>query len=193
MSQNYDSPNPDQEPEQPSSEDVLVGDTFDTGEMDFEELFRNGTDLLHQGKAAQATPLLEKAHDLQPQNVDAGINLAGAYILTKKFKKAAMILEPLSEENPNHPMIWTNLGAAYLGNPVLANDEEQLRSVAAFERALALDPVSPSVAYNIGLIYRDRREYEKAIEWFQKAVQHNPRDQHARNLLETLQSGLEPD
>ena len=104
-----------------------------------------------------------------------------------------MILEPISEENTNHPMIWTNLGAAYLGIPVIANVEEQLRSIAAFERALAFDPVSPSVAYNIGLIYRDRREYEKAIEWFQKAVQHNPRDQHARNLLEALKSGQEPD
>lgn len=193
MSQNCNSPNSDQESEQHSSKHVVAGDSFDTGEMDFDDLFVNGTDLLHQGKAAQATPFLEKAHDLQPQAVDVGINLAGAYILTKKFKRAVMILEPISEENPNHPMIWTNLGAAYLGNPVLANDEEQLRSIAAFERALAFDPVSPSVAYNIGLIYRDRREYEKAIEWFQKAVQHNPRDQHARNILETLKSGQEPD
>lgn len=154
----------------------------------FDELFKSGTKLLHQGKAGEAVPYLEQAHEIRPQDVDTGINLAGAYILHKKFKKAVKVLEPLSEANPDHPMIWTNLGAAYLGNPVLANDQEQQQSIAAFERALELNPVAPSVAYNIGLIYRDRREYDRAIEWFERAIQHNPRDQDARNLLARLQS-----
>ena len=78
MSQNCNSPNSDQESEQHSSKHVVAGDSFDTGEMDFDDLFVNGTDLLHQGKAAQATPFLEKAHDLQPQAVVVGINLGGA-------------------------------------------------------------------------------------------------------------------
>jgi tetratricopeptide (TPR) repeat protein len=195
MFQNNDSPDLDQPPEHNSNEHELtkMNESIENDEKSFETLFGNGTELLHQGKVAEAVPLLEKAHEIQPQDVDTGINLAGAYILTKKFKKAVKVLEPLSEENPDHPMIWTNLGAAYLGNPVLANDEEQLKSIAAFESALALNPVAPSVAYNIGLIYRDRREYDKAIDWFQKAVQHNPRDQHARNLLVKLQTEQEKD
>ena len=195
MFQNNDPPDLDQPPEHNSNEHELtkINGSFKNDEKSFETLFGNGTELLHQGKVAEAAPLLEKAREIQPQDVDTGINLAGAYILTKKFKKAVKVLEPLSEENPDHPMIWTNLGAAYLGNPVLANDEEQLKSIAAFERALALNPVAPSVAYNIGLIYRDRREYDKAIDWFQKAVQHNPRDQHARNLLVKLQAEQEQD
>lgn len=156
--------------------------------MDYDDLFKSGTLLLHQGKASAATPYLEKAHELRPADIDAAINLAGAFILTKKFKKAVAVLEPLSEEYPEQPMIWTNLGAAYLGNPVLANDEEQLRAIAAFERALEIDPISPSVAYNIGLIYRDRGQNEEAIEWFQKALRDNPRDQHARNILAKLEA-----
>jgi tetratricopeptide (TPR) repeat protein len=162
-------------------------------DMSFDELYRTGSTLLHQGKATSAVPYLEQAKEMQPQDVDAGINLAGAYILSRKFKKAVKILEPLSESNPDNPKIWTNLGAAYLGNPVLANDEEQTRSIAAFEHALDLDPVAPSVAYNIGLVYRDRQEYDKAIEWFETAIQHNPRDQHARNILAKLQAGQESD
>jgi tetratricopeptide (TPR) repeat protein len=160
----------------------------DTAGMSFDELFRAGSGLLHQGKATSAVPYLEQAHDLQPENVDAGINLAGAYILGKKFKKAVQVLEPLSETNPDNAKIWTNLGAAYLGNPVLANDAEQRQAIAAFERALELDPVSPSVAYNIGLVYRDRGEVDKAIEWFETAVKHNPHDQHARNILAKLRA-----
>jgi tetratricopeptide (TPR) repeat protein len=159
--------------------------------MSFEELFNNGTELLHQGRAADAVPYLERAQMKKPEDVDTGINLAGAYILSKKFKNAVAVLEPLSEANPDHPMVWINLGAAYLGNPVLARDEEQMQAISAFEHALDLNPIAPSVAYNIGLIYRDRREYEMAIDWFRKAVQHNPSDQHARNILAKLEAGQE--
>jgi tetratricopeptide (TPR) repeat protein len=163
-------------------------DTPAYDQMTFQELFRKGTELLHQGKAVDAIPFLEHAHELDAENVDAGVNLAGAYILGNKFKKAVTVLEPLSESNPDNPKIWINLGAAYLGNPVLAKNEDQLRAIAAFEYALDLDPVATSVAYNLGLIYRDRQEYDGAMEWFKKAIQHNPRDQHAKNILANLEA-----
>jgi tetratricopeptide (TPR) repeat protein len=160
-------------------------------EMSFEDLFASGTKLLHQGRAADAVPYLERAQVKKPEDVDTGINLAGAYILSKKFKDAVAVLQPLSEANPDHPMVWINLGAAYLGNPVLARDEEQMQAISAFERALDLNPIAPSVAYNIGLIYRDRREYEMAKDWFRMAIQHNPQDQHARNILAKLEAEQE--
>lgn len=156
--------------------------------MDFEQLFRKGTALLHQGKVMEARPFLEQAHKLEPDHRDAALNLSGAYILTKKFRKAVALLEPLSEQYPDEAMIWTNLGAAYLGNPVLARDEEQQQAIAAFEKALAINPMAPNVAYNIGLIYRDRRETERAIVWFKKAIRTNPNDQDARNLLRSLEN-----
>jgi tetratricopeptide (TPR) repeat protein len=177
-----------------SAEEIMDEDNLPEYEhLDFEELFRKGTEILHQGKAKDAIPFLELAHKMEPQDVDAGVNLAGAYILSKKFKKAVAVLEPFSETNPDNPMIWINLGAAFLGNPVLARNEEQQRAITAFERALELHPTAPSVAYNLGLIYRDRQEYDKAVEWFEKAVQHNPRDQHARNILAKLEAEQESD
>ena len=175
-----------------SAEDMAgKNDTPAYGQMTFQELFRKGTELLHQGKANAAIPFLEHAHELDSENVDAGVNLAGAYILSNKFKKAVTVLEPLSEANPHNPKIWINLGAAYLGNPVLAKNDDQLHAITAFEHALELDPVATSVAYNLGLIYRDRKEYDEAVEWFKKAVQHNPRDQHAKNILAKLEADQE--
>jgi tetratricopeptide (TPR) repeat protein len=152
----------------------------------FDELFRQGTALLHGGRVNEALPLLQRACLLEPEHVDAGINLAGAYILSKQFKQATAILEPLRQTAPDNAMIWTNLGAAYLGNPVLATDEQQRQAIAAFEQALFLNPAAPSVAYNIGLIYRDRQETEQAIHWFRRAVQTNPRDKDARRILKRL-------
>ncbi|MCB9007651.1 MAG: tetratricopeptide repeat protein [Ardenticatenaceae bacterium] len=141
---------------------------------------------MHRGKVNDAVTVLQKAHELQPEHFDAALNLSGAYILTKKFKQAAALLEKLREQAPNNAMVWTNLGAAYLGNPVLAREEEQLQAIAAFEQALAIDPVAPNVAYNIGLIYRDRREYDMAIAWFKRALQANPNDKDARDLIKKL-------
>lgn len=154
--------------------------------LEFDTLLRQGSALLHSGKVNAAVPILQQAHALQPDNFDATLNLSGAYILTKKFKQAVKLLEILRQQNPDNVMVWTNLGAAYLGNPVLATDEEQLQAIAAFEQAIALDPIAPNVAYNIGLIYRDRRDYELAIAWFERAIQANPDDQDARNLLKKL-------
>lgn len=152
----------------------------------FETLFRRGTQLLQRGETNKAVPLLERANQLDPFYIDAAINLSGAYILTKKFKKAVQLLAPLAETEPDHVMIWTNLGAAYLGNPVLARGEEQLQAIDAFKKALNLNPIAPNVAYNIGLIYRDRREFEKAIAWFERAIQANPNDKDARSLIDRL-------
>src|SRR5687767_1818450 len=105
----------------------------------FEALFRRGTELLHSGDAAQAIALLEEAHEIDPDNPDAAMNLSGAYILNGRFKAAVPLLEKLRQNDPENAMIWTNLGAAYLGNPVLAKDEQQLKAIDAFERALAIN------------------------------------------------------
>jgi len=155
-------------------------------ELEFETLFRRGSRLLHRGKVDEAVTILQKAHALKPEHFDAALNLSGGYILTKKFKQAVELLETLREQAPDNAMLWTNLGAAYLGNPILARNEDQLKAIAAFEEALAIDPVAPNVAYNIGLIYRDRRDYEMAIAWFRRALQTNPNDQDARNLIDIL-------
>ncbi len=157
--------------------------------QDFKTLLAQGTKLLHQGQPSEALPHLQQAHKLRPDDVDAAINLSGAYIMTKRFKKAVDILEPITVNNPDHTMIWINLGAAYLGNPVLARDDDQLRAISAFEHALQIDPTAYSVAYNIGLIYRDRNEVDQAVYWFDQALKHNPQDLDALRLLEKLESG----
>lgn len=145
-----------------------------------------GTQALHRGEIDKAARFLERAYQLDPEHPDAALNLSGAYILSKKFSGAVAVLEPLSTREPHNPMVWTNLGAAYLGNPVLAKSENQLQAIAAFEQALKLDPIAPHVAYNLGLIYLDRQEHDQALRWFERAVQANPNDRDARRFVAQL-------
>ncbi|HSH04863.1 MAG TPA: tetratricopeptide repeat protein [Anaerolineae bacterium] len=153
----------------------------------FRELLRHGTGFLQQGKYQDALQFLQKAYDLRPDDIDASLNLSGAYILNKKFSKAVPLLEALSEQLPDNAMIWTNLGAAYLGNPVLSDEPMQDRAIAAFEQALALDSEAPSVAYNIGLIYYlYKKDKVAAKPWFERAVASYPRDLDAQSYLDKI-------
>ena len=158
----------------------------DQAAPDFFYLLREGTHALQRGKVELAVELLERAYRLEVDNVDVTLNLAGAYILAKKFRGAVELLEVLVKREPHNPMIWTNLAAAYLGNPVLAKDEDHAQAIAAFKKALELDPVTPNVAYNLGLIYVDRQENDQALYWFKRAVAANPQDRDARNYLKKL-------
>ncbi|MCB0194342.1 MAG: tetratricopeptide repeat protein [Anaerolineae bacterium] len=155
-------------------------------DMDFPELLEEGTKALERGQVSVAIKLLEQAHKMDPDHPDLLLNLGGAYILSKKFKQAVDILELLSDRQPSNPMVWTNLGAAYLGNPILATDEKQQRAIGAFKLAIALDPKAPNVAYNLGLIYRDRKENEEALHWFRRALKANPKDKDALYYINQL-------
>jgi tetratricopeptide (TPR) repeat protein len=159
----------------------------------FDDIFREGTLMLHQGKAEEAVPLLRQAVQMQPEDIDAAINLSGALILNRIFRQAITVLEPFKEVASNNAMAWINLGAAYLGNPVLARDTEQMSAIEAFEHALEIDPLAPSVAYNIALIYEDRKEVEESILWFEKALQANPNDDHARRKIKRLEALINSD
>lgn len=155
----------------------------------FDELLREGSRHLQYGDHERARELLEQAYLQDPSHFDAALNLSGAYLLGGKFKKAIVVLEGLVEQAPDNAMVWTNLGAAYLGNPVLARDEEQSKAITAFKRALEIDSAAPHVAYNLGLVYRDRGEPEEAIRWFEQALETNPDDRDACNILRRLNSG----
>lgn len=171
-----------------SQEQIKTLSITESSEAGFTQTFNSGTQLLHAGQVEAAIPLLETAVQLNPTHINAGLNLGGAYILTKKFSKAVTVLEPVSVMAPDHAMVWTNLGAAYLGNPVLAGDEDQLKAINAFHRALGINPIAPNVAYNLGLIYRDRQDDQKAIYWFEQAIRHDPTDHDARSMLQKLSS-----
>ena len=95
-------------------------------------------------------------------------------------------MEQALEHEPENEMLWTNLGAAYLGNPVLASDQAQQQAIAAFERAIEINPVAPNVHYNLALIHRDRGEIDRAMQRFRQAVQANPHDRDASRALERL-------
>ena len=87
-------------------------------------------------------------------------------------------------------MIWTNLAASYLGSLEFSGPKQQKLAINAYEQALDVNPYTPNVHYDLGLIYKDRHEYAKAIEYFQGAIKVNPRDRDARVWLNRMKGAL---
>lgn len=157
------------------------------GDLSFAEAMNRGARLLEQGRPRQALPLLIQAASRRPDDMDAAINLGGAHIMLRRFEQAIAILEEAAQREPDNSKVWINLGAAYLGDPETATPEQQADAIAAFERALELDPAAPSVNYNLGLIYRDRAELQTALAHFHRAAAINPLDRDARMLMIKLE------
>lgn len=150
-----------------------------------------GAKLLEQGKAEEAISYLERAYRLDAGSVPTMINLGGAYVMAGRHKEAIPLLEIARDAEPHNAMIQINLGAAYLGNPVLATHEEQMQAIAAFEKALEINPAAPNVHYNLGLIFVDRNESDLAIAAFENAIRVNPLDRDAHLWLHRLEAPSE--
>lgn len=156
-----------------------------------QRLLNQGAGYLRSGRAQEAIGVLRRAYQLAPDSVPILLNLGGAYILSGRHAEAIPPLEQARVLEPENAMVWTNLGAARLGNPILASDDQQRQAIAAFEQAIELDPQAPSVHYNLGLIFRDRGELDRALWAFRSALQVNPLDRDARFWLSRLQAPQE--
>jgi tetratricopeptide (TPR) repeat protein len=152
---------------------------------------REAAIMLRSGDGKNAAVLLERLHELRPDDVDVAINLGAAYILNKRYKKATPVLEAASKLAPDNAVVWVNLAAAYLGTLPISTVQQQDKAIDAYERALALDPTYPNAHYNLGLIYEDRGDWTNARRMFEQALKVNPADKDAKMLLGKAQEQLD--
>jgi tetratricopeptide (TPR) repeat protein len=150
---------------------------------DFRRALNECARLLRQNRPREALALLQPLYEKAPTQPDIAINLGGAYILQRKWNRAVDVLSKAVEANPDNVMLWINLAAAHLGNLETAGPKHQARAIAAYERALALDPHAPNIHYHLGLIYKEGGDLDTACQYFQQALKVNPADRDARYWL----------
>lgn len=108
------------------------------------------------------------------KNIDAYKNLALVYYDQKKFKLTQTILENAlkmaKEQKRKDPDIYVNLGMVYLSR------EENGKAMAAFKKALEVDPNHIAANYNIGALALGHRDYGLAAKAYGVVAKARPGD-----------------
>ena len=122
----------------------------------------------------------EKAHELDPSNVNASNGLAIAYLHLDEIDKAKSLYDSLLRQK-KIAMLYNNRGIvqSYLSLRARHNrnykDEQKFSflSMQDFEKGIATDTTKKAYFVNIGNVYKNREEESNAIENYQKYLSKN--------------------
>ena len=153
---------------------------------DYRRILNESARLLRANRPGEAIAVLEPMQADMPDDPDIAINMGGALILQRKWAKAVDILKKAVVASPGNVLLWTNLAAAYLGRLETSGPKHQARAIAAYEKALWIDPSTPNVHYHLGLIYKQQGNLSRSSAMFQRALEINPNDRDARYWMEKL-------
>ncbi len=138
-----------------------------------------GVAYIDVGQTANAIEALEKAVSLQPDDATAYGNLGAAYCDIRQFDNAMDCLKKALEIRPDFALAHANLGYVYRVRG------QYPQAIAHLMRALGLhgQRADVEIYLNIGDTYYKMGEREKAISYFQKAIQFDPNHANAHLLL----------
>lgn len=110
----------------------------------------------------------KKALSVNPDFVDAIVNMGNHYEGQQKYKKALKEFKKALLLLPDNPIIHTNIGIMYnkLGNPN--------KAIIELKKALELDPNYSSAHNSLGCAYRDLKRYQAAIKEFKELLRIDP-------------------
>jgi len=132
------------------------------------------------GELNHARAICKKLLTRHPDYVGALYTLGMTHIDERDYAGALPCLIQAAMYDPEDFRIMTNLAGVYL--QLGASEMAAL----TYEKALALKSDVPEIHYNLGKIYEERREYERAAASFATALELRPRPAAARYLGDCL-------
>jgi len=119
---------------------------------------------LRGGDVSGAAEAFQKAIQLDPARLGFYVNLASAFLQRPAGAKQAVIALERASERVGNARVTKLLGDAYRAD----NDLDRAR--AAYEKAIAMEKRYPEAHLALGRVYRDKRDYGKALEELDRAV-----------------------
>jgi len=110
---------------------------------------------------------------------------AGNLFEDNKFEEAIDLYGQAIREDPKYASAYFNRALAY----AILNKYEL--ATADAKQVLKLEPDSYDAPYVMGIVAEYQKEYEEAKEWYQKAIDKNPKYEQAKARLEALNKKVE--
>jgi tetratricopeptide (TPR) repeat protein len=124
-----------------------------------------GAVYIESGRKEEAEALFQKSFALDG-NAYAAYNLAKLGYEKKEMPSALSYVDQAIQKYGSKPF-----APAYnLKGVVLNQMERYTEAVSAFLSALALTPADPNIQINLGISYMNNKQYDKALETFEKAL-----------------------
>jgi len=158
--------------------------------------FYRGQAKTELGDYSEAIKDFTKVIQLEPENVDA-YNFRGiAYGTFKKYEESMKDFDRALELDPDNDLIWSNRGFTLMEQGLYKEALENYKKALSLEptnrkalanRVIAEQKLFESIYqdageslergtdnYNTGVAFAENKEFDKAIEYFTKAIENNP-------------------
>lgn len=134
-----------------------------------DELNNRAVELGLKNRHREAVELLRKAVAVKPNSVIIRRNLGSALHSLKEHDEAIKLLKQVAEEE----LKVNAVTQVFLGEALFAvgNYEE---SLAAFQKALEVEPNNAVARYNYGSVLQESKQYERALKEYDQAVALQP-------------------
>jgi Flp pilus assembly protein TadD/type II secretory pathway pseudopilin PulG len=139
--------------------------------------FEKGTSLYHDGRAAEAIPLLEQVVRTNPDQALAQARLGGAYANVERYQDAIPHLQRAIALDATDYQSRSNLGVAYekLGHPELGIEPAR--------QAVVVQPQNAVVLSNLGWVLLRAKRPAEAVDAYLKSVAVDPHNAQTHYFL----------
>lgn len=148
------------------------------------QLGRASQALLQREESAQ---FLEKAYQLDPNNVEAARMLAIVYRALNRDDKALKVIQGLDAAHPDDPATNDMLGQLLQASPM---PDALPQAIAAFRKAAKLAPKDPYLLERLATALDKHGDYKEACADFEIVTQLNPYRSYAFEKLAALYTRL---
>jgi type II secretory pathway predicted ATPase ExeA/Tfp pilus assembly protein PilF len=151
----------------------------------YSEALLNQAEILSTKDPILSEDLLNKAISADPQNFKALLLLGKLYTDQNQYGKALETYQKAADLNPDMPGLFFNLGFLYAAKDDYALAED------AFARASELSPPYLDKAlFNLAVVQDKQGKRDASLQSVKKALEVNPNNQKARDLLKRFTGGL---
>jgi superkiller protein 3 len=129
-----------------------------------------------QNNFDKAITNLNKALEIEPNNINAYKDLDLCYTAQKKYEDAIKVEKKMAEIQPAGADIFNAIGYSYLCL------KDTVNALDYYKKALTVDPNYAKSLLSIANIYFTKKEWDNAIEYFEKLLKVNPQPEIKTNI-----------
>lgn len=129
---------------------------------------KEAVNMMDDGKVDEAIKLLEEAHRLAPDIYNFEYEIAYGHYLKKDYKKALSVMQRVVQYNGVNDKVYQMLGNLYDMTGDTTN------AIKTFKEGLVKFPNSGGLYNDQGNMYYDKKEYAKALQYYEKGISVDP-------------------